>query len=194
MKICAFVSLEGNDGAGKTTHAKRLQKHLEDSGFRAVYVKSPDRESVCFERIYSMLESGWASANPVSFQLVQFANKLHFQHFRLPKLMEEMDVIIMDRWDLSMQAYGLATGVPPRVIRIMSRMLVKPDHVFLFSGNKSLRSSPRDTYEKDDSLQKAVSEFYNSKDWRTRYNRVVDIIVEDNPDDTFRSILDNFQF
>ena len=105
-----------------------------------------------------------------------------------------MDVIIMDRWDVSMQAYGLATGVPSSIIRIMSKMLVKPDQVFLLPGNKNFREEPRDIYEKNDYLQKTVSEFYNSRVWRNQYKEVTDIYVEENPDDTFKSILREFRF
>ncbi len=194
MKICCLVSLEGCDSAGKTTHAKRLLKYLEDSGFRACYIKSPDMESVFYADIYRTLESGWALEHPMLFQVMQFINKMHFQYGRLAKLKREMDVIIMDRWDLSMQAYGLATGVPSSVIRIMSKMLVKPDQVFLLSGNPTLREVPRDIYEKDDSLQKTVAAFYNSRTWRNQYTEVTDIYVADNPDDTFREILREFRF
>jgi len=194
MKICICVALEGNDSAGKTTHAKRLLKYLEEAGFRACYIKSPDLESVFYKDIYRTLESGWAMEHPMLFQGMQFINKLHFQYGRLPALRQEMDVIIMDRWDLSMQAYGLATGVPASVIRIMSKMLVKPDQVFLLSGNKTPRETPRDIYEKNDSLQKTVAAFYNSRTWRNQYTEVTDIHVEDDPDDTFKAIIREFRF
>ena len=193
-KICCVVSLEGPDSQGKSTHAKRLLNHLLEAGFRACYIKSPDVESVFYKDIYRTLESGWALEHPMLFQGMQFVNKMHFQHGRLPKLRKEMDVIIMDRWDLSMQAYGLATGVPASVIRVMSRMLVKPDQVYLLSGNKTPRETPRDIYEKDDSLQKAVSAFYNSQTWRNQYAEVTDINVANNPDDTFKAIIREFRF
>lgn len=192
--LSCIVSLEGCDSAGKTTHAKRLLKHLEDSGFRATYIKSPDTESILYKEIYETLESGWALKHPMLFQGMQFLNKLHFQYRRLPKLCRQMDVIIMDRWDLSMQAYGLATGVPSSIIRIMSKMLVKPDQVFLLSGNKSFREVPRDIYEKNDELQKTVASFYNSNTWRNQYKEVTDVRVEDDPDDTFKAILRDFKF
>lgn len=193
-KTCCIVSLEGPDSQGKSTHAKRLLEYLENAGFRACYIKSPDVESVFFKKIYATLESGWAMKHPILFQGMQFLNKLHFQYCRLPKLCLEMDVIIMDRWDVSMQAYGLATGVPPYIIRNMSKMLVKPDQVFLLSGNPTLRETPRDIYEKDDLLQKTVSAFYNSSVWRSQYKEVTDIDVADNPDDTFKEILREFRF
>lgn len=192
--MCCIVSLEGCDSAGKTTHAKRLLEHLEGAGFRAVYIKSPDIESVFYKKIYETLESGWALRHPILFQAMQFLNKIHFQYSRLPKLQQEMDVIIMDRWDVSMQAYGLATGVPACVIRTMSKMLVKPDQVFLLTGNKSIREAPRDIYEKSDFLQKTVSTFYNSREWRNQYKEVTEIHVADNPDDTFKQILREFRF
>ena len=193
-KICCIISLEGPDSQGKSTHAKKLLAHLENAGFRACYVKSPDMDSIFYKKIYSTLESGWAIKHPILFQGMQFLNKLSFQRYRLPKLKQQMDVIIMDRWDVSMQAYGLATGVPSSVIQTMSKMLVKPDQVFLLSGNPTIRESPRDIYEKNDDLQKTVSAFYNSKVWRSQYKEVTDIHVADNPDDTFKEILREFKF
>jgi thymidylate kinase len=194
MKTCCIVSLEGPDSQGKSTHAKKLLNYLESVGFRAVYIKSPDHDSFFFNRIYGTLESGWATKHPILFQMMQFANKMHFQHSKLPQLRNQVDVIIMDRWDVSMQAYGLATGVPPVIIRVMSKMLVKPSQVFLLSGNKSIREAPRDVYESDNSLQKAVSTFYNSGVWRNQYQEVTDIQVADDPDDTFKLILEKFRF
>lgn len=189
-----MISFESPDGQGKTTHTKRLLSHLEKLGFRAIYIKSPDSKSIFFKKIYSTLESGWAVKNPLLFQAMQFLNKLHFQHFFLPKLRREMDVIIMDRWDVSMQAYGFATGVPLSIIRTMSKMLVKPDQVFLMSGNPTSRKVPRDMYESNSALQKAVSEFYNSHEWRSDYNEITEIKVSENPDDTFKNILEEFIF
>jgi thymidylate kinase len=187
--MTSLVSLESCDGQGKTTHAKRLVEHLNNAGFDAVYVKSPDIDSLFYERIYDMLKSGAAIKYPISFQLLQFVNKLHFQLRKLPKLKRTMDVIVLDRWDVSMQAYGKATGVPFCLIRMMSAMLTKPDQVFLLRGNRTIRESPRDSYENDDSLQTAVSEYYNSKTWRSNYAEVTEIVVAENRDDTFKAIL-----
>lgn len=194
MKTCTIISFESQDGQGKTTHTRKLVDYLENAGFRVVYIKSPDRDSVFFNQIYSTLESGWAIRHPILFQTIQFLNKLHFQHTKLARLRKEMDVIIMDRWDVSMQAYGLATGVPRSIIRFMSRMLLKPDQIFLLSGNKKVREQPRDIYEKDVELQKSVTSFYHSKEWRSQYKEVTEISVKDEPEETFQLILSELSF
>jgi thymidylate kinase len=157
---CQLLVVEGHDAAGKATQSKLLARNLQLHGINAVRVEVP-----CLNRrwsyrlIYWMLRNGWAKRLPNVFQLVQFANKLAFQLWELPKLARDHEVVVLDRWNLSSVVYGLATGTNRWFVMFLYGLLRSADRTLVLSG----RSFPRagaDTYEADSDLQVRVKQGY----------------------------------
>ena len=155
-----FIALEGCDMSGKTTQTKLLKQSFSDHGFLTRAIKVPFNDSFTYKLIYSMLFSGSAKRFPALFQTVQFCNKLICQ---ASLLLAKEDVIIFDRWHMSSVVYGTASGLPQRLLELLSKLLIEPDLtiVLIRSDNQTLsRDERQDSYEKDSELQARVASLY----------------------------------
>lgn len=163
MKKSKLIVFEGPDRVGKETQSQLLVTSLTKVGARTVRVE-PSKESLSCgcKLIYSMLESGAVKRYPNTFQFIQFLNRVYFQVFKLPDLMSNYDVVILDRWNLSSIAYGDATGVNPMFNRVLYWLLKKPDVTVVLCGSSFKCKETNDVYEKDIDLQRAVRRSYYS--------------------------------
>jgi thymidylate kinase len=156
-----LIVFEGADGVGKGTLSRALVNKLVEKGIKAVRVE-PTKESHpqgC-KAIYGMLESGAARSWPSVFQLVQFLNRMYFQFFKLPKLLRENDLVILDRWSLSGYIYGRCAGVNSLLNNLMYWCAKKADMVLIVCGKSYRRAAANDSYERDVKLQQAVEREY----------------------------------
>ena len=108
-----------------------------------------------------MLRNGLAKKLPKTFQWFQYLNRKIFQAFRLPRLEDKYDVIIMDRWSLSTIVYGAAEGVPESFTLALAEKLRKPDFTIVLSG-RSFAHEAEDHYESDSELQMKVRVEYSA--------------------------------
>jgi thymidylate kinase len=156
-----LIVFEGADQCGKETQSKLLTNVLRAEGFRVTRVE-PTKEGHPRGRklIYSMLENGSAKRWPNTFQFVQFLNRMYFQVFKLPKLLHENQLVILDRWALSGWVYGAAENVNESFNKWMYNRARKADLVVVQSGASYKRQQVDDSYERDTSLQARVKVAY----------------------------------
>jgi thymidylate kinase len=162
--MAKLIVFEGGDKAGKETQSKLLTNVLKAEGFRATRAE-PAKEGHPRARklIYSMLESGAAKRWPNTFQFVQFINRMYFQAFKLPKLLRNNDIVILDRWALSGYVYGSCEGINDSLNHWMYNRAKQADVVIVQSGTSYKRSSMADdSYEKDSYLQTCVKIMYRN--------------------------------
>jgi len=110
MKAKRFIVIEGVDGAGKTTQAKKLVEYFANKGEKAVYLKFPNYESLTGQLIRKHSDGllGDASAgldkNPYGsslfFTLDRYLNTIgnggYRQYFENPEM-----TIVADRYHIS---------------------------------------------------------------------------------------------
>lgn len=180
MKRAKVIVFEGADKVGKETQSKHLALSLRNEAFFVRRVE-PAKETHRWGRslIYWMLSSGWAKRLPNTFQLVQFLNKMFFQTFRLPGMLEIYDYVIIDRWALSGYVYGKAENIYPWLNDWMYRTLRPADVTLIMDGTSYKRGTAAadDSYEKDTSLQDSVREIYRdvaASGDRTGNNTLID--------------------
>jgi len=154
-----IIVIEGADRCGKATQASMLQSYLSRIGCASTIVEVPIRSAVTYKIIYWMLKNGLAKKLPKTFQWFQYLNRKIFQVFRLPRLEDRYEVIIMDRWSLSTIVYGAAEGVPKQYTIDLAKKLRQPDHTIILHG-KSYSHEAEDTYEADLALQNKVRQEY----------------------------------
>jgi thymidylate kinase len=183
-----LVVFEGPDKVGKETQSKRLAAALVELGVKAIRVE-PTKESHPRGRklIYSMLESGAAKRHPNTFQFVQFLNRIYFQVFKLPKLLEENEIVILDRWALSGWVYGSAEGINESLNKWMFNRAKRADVVLVLSGTSYKRKQADDSYERDTDLQSKVRILYRNAGMNWPGHVLVD--NHDSIDDVHDSIL-----
>lgn len=129
-----FISLEGGDGSGKTTQAKRLANSLEGAGLPVVATREPGGTRLGEAVRAIVLDpanedmSPWAEA-----QLYTAARAQLLREVILPHLARG-SVVVADRFADSTLAYqGAGRGLEIAVLGAMQAVLkVKPDLTFLF--------------------------------------------------------------
>jgi len=116
-----FIVLEGVDGCGKSTQARRLLARLQGAGRQAVHVREPGA-TAAGERIRELL------LDPGSGDIVPVAEMFLYQAARAqlvaevvrPALGAGQDVIC-ERWHYATSAYqGIAGGVGLEPVRVTS--------------------------------------------------------------------------
>lgn len=151
-----FVVIEAADRMGKSAQAELLTKRFLDEGFSAVCVE-PIRNN---KLIRCMLKTGAALRWPNVFQSIQFWNRLWFEVFTLEYLIETHDIVICDRWALSMLVYGTCTGCWSWLVKMTSQGLRKSDVTIVLTGAPYGVNRELDSYEKNTALQIDVAATY----------------------------------
>lgn len=123
-----FITLEGGEGAGKSTQLKRLEKKLVDSGHRVLLTREPGG-SPGAEAIRDLLVTGdVARWTPLTEALLHFAaRKDHLDKTVRPAL-EQGNWVLCDRFVDSTLAYqGVAQGLGPDPIMLLRRLVIGAD-------------------------------------------------------------------
>jgi dTMP kinase len=119
-----FITLEGGEGAGKSTQARRLAAHLSDQGLPVLVTREPGG-SAGAEKIRSLLLDG-TGFDPVAEAMLMFAaRREHVVATIRPALAAGMWVIC-DRFADSTRAYQChGQGVPGEVYRKLADLALE---------------------------------------------------------------------
>lgn len=128
MSRARFITLEGGEGAGKSTQARALAAKLSDLGHSVVVTREPGGAPGA-EAIRQLLVTGETGRwTPMSEALLHFAAREdHLAHTVRPALARG-DWVISDRFVDSTFAYqGVAQGLGPETIGTLSRLVIGED-------------------------------------------------------------------
>jgi dTMP kinase len=126
-----FITLEGGEGAGKTTQAARLAKRLAERGHRTLVTREPGG-SAGAELIRELIVTGGADRwSPMTEALLVYAARRDHIERAIAPTLAAGDWVISDRFADSTRAYqGAAGGVPASLIQSLERYVVgetRPD-------------------------------------------------------------------
>ena len=120
-----LISVEGIDGAGKTTQAYWLKQALESMGFPTIYTTEPTYSRVgSLIRVLSFVEESFIDG-VVEALLFAADRRIHVNEVIEPKLRNGY-VVIVDRYIHSSLAYQGARGVDLSWIRLVNAFAPKP--------------------------------------------------------------------
>ena len=130
-----FITFEGVDGSGKSTHLRLLSNFLQSDGFDVVVTREPGGTPVG-NRLRAALLDGLEEVDPLTELLVFAADRA--QHVRrvLRPAIEEGRVVISDRYADATAAYqgagrGFSSELISEIIELATEGL-KPDLTLLF--------------------------------------------------------------
>jgi dTMP kinase len=161
-----LVVIEGMDGAGTTTQAKKLIAHLISMGHKALLSSEPTSSAIGQE-IRKMLAMPLEHEPHLltSLALCFAADRMHHIHHVIAPGLKNSDFVILDRYVLSSLVYqGL--HLPTAFIKEINRFALKPDltivldlEVRLAHERLRLRVNPKDFYESPSLLTKIRSRY-----------------------------------
>ena len=155
MKTGLFITLEGCEGSGKTTHSLLLAKTLTKKGFSVLRTREPGGTSLA-ESIRKLLLRPGSKISPLTeLFLYEAARAQHTREKILPALKRGLWVLC-ERYSLATMAYqGYARRLPRTMIRTLDRIAtrgLKPDLAIILDIPES-EFSRRDAKRKLDRLE-----------------------------------------
>ena len=120
-----FITMEGTDGAGKTTQINRLAQYFEDMGYKVICTREPGGTPIS--------ENNTEMTDMTEALLYAAARAQHVEEVILPAL-KEGDIVISDRFvDSSVVYQGFARSIGERLIKNINKYAVgdlEPDITF----------------------------------------------------------------
>jgi len=124
-----FLVIEGPDGSGKSTQARKLASALHARGIRSCYTSQPTDGAVGKEIRCLLSRKGKDVASWQHLALLFAADRVgHLKSYILPMLADGF-VVVCDRYDLSSLIYQSIGGDPDQVqwVRALNRYALRPD-------------------------------------------------------------------
>ena len=118
----AFIVLEGIDGAGKTTVAKKIVSLLTKEGIQALYTYEPYTKDLT-----EMLKKYGRSLGGVMETLLMAADRYYHINEVIKPALSLGKVVVSDRYYYSSMAYQGARGVEISWIKAVNKFVLKPD-------------------------------------------------------------------
>ncbi len=159
-----FITLEGPEGAGKTTQANHLIHYLQEKGFSVLLTREPGGTAIS-DKIRSLLldPANGKMVEKTEILLYAAARAQHLQERILPALAEGK-VVICDRFADSTFAYqGYGRGLDVHMIETVNDVAtegISPDLTFLLMVDVE-EGLTRATREEADRLEQEQMAFHH---------------------------------
>ncbi len=187
-----LVEICGIDGSGKSTLAKGLKASFDANGLKSVILQPTRGESLFFPFLQKINQA--AERNEILRPLVADFRRDYFslyllsQKEELETLLKENDVVILDRYLSSYEAYNIAFGqVDPKFDEAL-HLMPRADYTIHLSVPVSVavqsvinRGLPVEEYETEIFLKKVIDTF-NDPNFSWGKSRVVYLVERKRPE------------
>lgn len=159
-----FITLEGPEGAGKTTQANHLKHYLQEKGFSVLLTREPGGTPIS-DKIRSLLldPANGEMVEKTEILLYAAARAQHLQERILPALAQGK-IVICDRFADSTFSYqGYGRGLDLRMIETVNYVAtggISPDLTFLLTVDVE-EGLTRATREEADRLEREQIAFHH---------------------------------
>ena len=128
-----FIVLEGGEGGGKSTQARRLRAHLEAAGRRVLLTREPGGSPLA-EAIRALVLGSWPEGVDATTELLLiFAARAAHLHATIRPALEEGIDVICDRFvDASYAYQGAGRGLGAAPVAMLEQLVLgdlRPDCV-----------------------------------------------------------------
>ena len=188
--------LEGIDGTGKTTMARRLAEHLRNAGLTVVHLKEPT-DGPYGRKIRALAKQGRQHIRPEDELELFVQDRIENCRDHIRPALERGDVVVMDRYYLSSVAYQGALGLDSdAILKQNEEIAVVPDLVLLLDipvkegldRISNQRKSAHDHFEGGEYLKKVRRIFLGID---RPYIRIID--ASKDQDEVFRRIVEKIK-
>ena len=165
-----FITFEGGEGCGKTTHAKKLKSYLENEGFKVVLTREPGGTAFGKKVRKTLLSRGTVLTANAELLLFAADRAQHMEEVILPSI-KAGKIVICDRFIDSTVAYQTGgRGLPEDMVRYLnfiSSRGILPDLTILLDVapeigiKRAAKEEVRDRFEREDlGFHRKVREAY----------------------------------
>lgn len=142
---------EGSDGVGKSSIAQKVEENLRKRGADILLLSFPGREpkslgSLVYEVHHDIESFGIDHVSPTSLQILHIAAHIDCIENRILPALSDNKTVVLDRYWWSTVAYGMASGIPRRILDAMIALeriawgSLKPDRLFLITRDEPFRA------------------------------------------------------
>lgn len=154
-----FITVDGPDGAGKTTLVHNVVKELKEKyGLPAIYTREPTNGLLGL-RIRELAKTGGSKEEILELFLAD--RKDHIENFIIPEL-QKGNIVISDRYKYSTVCYQHLQGFGINLL-VRKNNFLSPDIAFIVNTEYDIlksrmaeRNIDREIFEVDDYLKKSI--------------------------------------
>jgi len=166
LKKGVFITLEGPDGSGKSTTAKKLQKYIQEKGYKCVLTREPGG-TLLGEKIRGiLLDNGNKEMTGKTEALLYAAARAQHVEEKIKPLLDKGYVVISDRYVFSSLAYqGHARGLGIEEVMEINKFAmgdVYPDKILFFDISPEEALKRKFINRKTDRIENAGEEFHKT--------------------------------
>ncbi|MCD8215469.1 MAG: dTMP kinase [Clostridiales bacterium] len=129
-----FISFEGNDGAGKSTQAELLKKHLSEEGFSCCLFREPGGTDISEKIREIILDNANYKMKHLTEAYLYAAARCQLVHEKIMPALKGGQIVICDRFlDSSLVYQGIGRGLGTDIVKDINKYAVgslKPDLTF----------------------------------------------------------------
>lgn len=159
-----FITVEGIDGCGKSTHVKLLARWLRNRGHEVVCTDEPTDGRI--GKVIKKLLKGEVKV-PVDVEVMLFAadRMSHLANVIEPSV-KAGKIVLNERYVHSSLAYQAARNIPEKLVKNANRLAPSPDLAILLDVpadaalSRIKKERTLDEFERDMRLQKRVRKNY----------------------------------
>lgn len=167
LKKGVFITFEGGEGCGKSTHANLLKDYLEEKGFKVLVIREPGGTKTG-EKLRKILLEGKSKISSLTELFLFLASRRELVTKVIEPSLQKNNIVICDRFMDSTVAYqGYGRGIDIKLICKLNDIVVGkqvfPDLTFVLDTDKHLgfKLKGEDRIEvENESFHKKVREGY----------------------------------
>ena len=128
-----FITLEGGDGAGKSTQIRNIERFFDEKGLVVVHTREPGGTPIGEKLRDILLDRENAEMDAVTEMLIYAASRAQHVRERILPALEEGKVVICDRFtdsSIAYQAYGRQLGEQVAEVNRRATGGLEPDITF----------------------------------------------------------------
>ncbi|MGL4791615.1 MAG: dTMP kinase [Anaerotignaceae bacterium] len=194
-----FITIEGTDGAGKTTQLQLLVKYFEDKNYKVMVTREPGGTSISEKIREIILDVENSKMNDITEALLYAASRSQLIHEKIKPALEEGTIVICDRFvDSSVVYQGYARGLSLELVENINKYAINevvPDLTLFFDVPPEVGMKRKENFKHLDRIEKESLDFhykvYNGyKDLLKKYpERIKAIDAQQNIEDVQQQVL-----
>lgn len=160
-----FITVEGQDGAGKTTHIERVSRRLRDAGHQVLRTREPGGTPLGDDLRQLVLHRAELAIDPTAELLLIFAARAQHLAAVIRPALEAGTWVVCDRFTDATYAYqGGGSGVDPGLIEELEQRVqgaLRPDLTLLLDVDAETGARRADHRGANDRFESEAASFKN---------------------------------